>query len=158
MNRVTLLLLAAVAMTASRPAMSQVLTAPSSQSTKVITAPPESRLEIYGSVQPDPLLRYRLWPAPADRIEENAVVLISRAVILQLQVSRKTKQQFLDNFNTWMNMPLAELPKQDVHDLLARYDSALREVDRAQDLMQINYPLQLCLLYTSDAADDSSVV
>ncbi len=102
-----------------------------------------NELTIHAAGQPDPMLRYRLWPDPALRRNENATTLVSRAIILDLQVPAEIQKRFAERFEEWSEMSIDELPVDDVRALLANYQSALHELERSENLMQIDYSLQL---------------
>jgi hypothetical protein len=74
---------------------------------------------------------------------DDSSSLVSRALILSLQVTPDTKKEFGERYNQWSEMPLDELPIDEVRELLGRYDSALNELGRAENLMGIAYNIQL---------------
>ena len=89
---------------------------------------------IQAAAQPDPMLRYRLWPEPELRKDENAAPLVSRAVILELQVSAETQKQFNERFQEWNEMSIDELPVDEVRALVGKYVAALGELQRSREL------------------------
>jgi hypothetical protein len=100
-------------------------------------------LALHAMQPPDPLLRYRLWPAPEHRRDENPAALVNRAVILSLQVSPDTKKDFVERYERWKEMPAESLPREEVRQLLSRYSHVFGELARCENLMRIDYNLQL---------------
>jgi len=144
MMRNSCLVVAALGLIAS-PALAQVEVSPSLQSDKPAEAkPPEPMvIVIHPKTQPDPLLRYRFWPAPEKRRGENPAAIVNRAVLLVSQRTQEQKTEFAEKYDKWSEMPIEELPKAEVRKLLTGYSSALNELARAENLMQIDYDLQL---------------
>ncbi|MGB0598942.1 MAG: hypothetical protein ACPGLY_19835 [Rubripirellula sp.] len=104
---------------------------------------PPNVLLISAKSQPDPMLRYRLWPAVEVRKRGNPAALVSRAVLLAANVSPKTKKQFAEKFSEWAELPLDQLPTEQVQNLLSPYAQALNELRRAENLFGIEYDLHL---------------
>lgn len=129
------------------PSQAQVEVSPSVQA-KNEPQPPKQVpkvIEISPMAQPDPLLRYRLWPAPERRQRENIAPLVSRAVLMAGTAPKSALQEFSDRNTEWSELSIDELPQDDVEELLAKYTSAsaIRELQRGENLMQIDYNLQL---------------
>lgn len=101
------------------------------------------RLALHPQAHPDPLLRYRLWPAPELRRHQNPAPMVTRAVILSLQVPANARKQFSQNYGDWADLPLDELPREEIHKVLDRYASALSELRRLENLVRLEYNLQL---------------
>lgn len=143
--RATTWLVLIVSVLFTTPVVAQVEVSPSLQSDEPVKAkPPEPQvIEISARSQPDPMLRYRFWPAPEKRRSENPSVLVNRAVLLVANRTEEAKQQFADKYEQWKDMPLDELPKEEMHSWLGNYASALGELSRAELLMTIDYDLQL---------------
>jgi hypothetical protein len=124
-------------------AEAQVLKSPKSQNPKSAAEPEPKQLTLYAEQQPDPLLRYRLWPAPEHRRDENPAPLISRAVILSLQGPSDMRQEFEKSFNEWSNLPIDELPREQIRKVLGAYASTIKELRRTENLTRLEYNLQL---------------
>lgn len=122
---------------------SQVLVAPPLQGQPAAEETRSPELTIYAAELPDPLLTYRLWPEPGQRENENPMPLVNRAVILSLQVPAESKKRFAERYQDLIEMPADELPVDEVRAVLAPYESALRELRRAENMMRIDYPLKL---------------
>ncbi len=107
---------------------------------------------------PDPLLRYRLWPAAEKRRNASVDAIISRAIILTIQASHSessklwcwTQQPIAKQFQEWQTMPLAELPIARVKKHLSQYGFALDELKRGESLMRTDYELHLQDLTTPE--------
>ncbi|MDG2221085.1 MAG: hypothetical protein P8L85_06880 [Rubripirellula sp.] len=93
--------------------------------------------------QPDPMLRYRLWPAVELRKRGNPAALVSRALLLAATVSPETKKQFAESSSEWSDLSLEQLPVEQVQKLLSSYSFALNELRRAENLFGIEYDLHL---------------
>ena len=131
-------------------AWAQTLVSPALQDPKPDQPAPPNVLTVSAMDQPDPLLRYRFWPAPEKRRSENPAVLVSRAVMLSLQGRPETRKEFVDRFNEWAEMSAKDLPVQEVRKVLDAHDSALRELQRAENLMRLDYNIQLDQLSASE--------
>lgn len=144
MSRLTLLLLWTMA-ACSQPILSaQVLTSPDKSQAKKENASSAGKvLTVHAAAPPDPILRYRMWPAPEHRIRDNANTIVNRAVILTLQVPPKSRSDLADRFSEWSEMPIDELPIDDVQKVLAQYHTALSELGRVENVMMIEYDIQL---------------
>lgn len=103
--------------------------------TKVLTLHPKD--------QPDPLFRYRLWPAPEKQLEKNPAALISRAVMLSLQMPPESREEFGERFSEWAEMSAEDLPLEDVRRVINQGSAALGELERAENLMRLDYNVQL---------------
>jgi hypothetical protein len=129
---------------------SQALVSPSLQEKPTQESTAVKELVIHAADQPDPMLRYRFWPDAGQRKSENATPLVSRAIILELQVSPEIQKRFAERFEQWNEMPIDELPVEEVRALLENYRAALQELERSELLMQTDYPLQLEEMSTAE--------
>lgn len=124
---------------------SQVLLVPQSDTTQP-EVPEPTKVELmvmHAKAAPDPLLRYHFWPLADQRRDENAMPLVSRALMLSLQVSDEAKAKFSERYGTLMETPLKDFPQAEVRDLLSAYSAALGEMKRTENLMGLDYGLQL---------------
>lgn len=128
----------------------QTLVSPALQSPKPEQPAPPNVLRLFPMDQPDPLLRYRLWPAPEKRLTENPAAIVSRAVILSLQPSLEIRTEFDERFQEWAEMPIEDLPQSEVRRVLSSRLSALNELQRAENLMSLEYNVQLDHLSASE--------
>ncbi|MEM8666394.1 MAG: hypothetical protein AAGG48_02690 [Planctomycetota bacterium] len=106
-------------------------------------ASPVKTLTVTAAAQPDPMLRYRFWPAPETRRQQNPAALISRAVLLATNATPEAKKRFNDYYVEWSDVPLSDLPVDEARKVLAGYESSLLELQRAENFMVIDYDLHL---------------
>ena len=104
---------------------------------------PSSTITLYAMPQTDPLFRYRLWPAPESRRQINPTPLITRALLLENQVPPDVRKEFNRKQGDWAELPLDRLPREEIRRLLSGYESVFRELRRAENLMQLDYDIQL---------------
>lgn len=110
-------------------------------------------LRLHPAAEPDPALRYRLWPASEDRLDENPMTFINRAVLLVSERHRGSPEAIRESAEMaqqWREMPLDELPKREVEQYLSRYEQALKELARAENRMDVSYDLDLGELSVSE--------
>ncbi len=114
---------------------------------------PVKTLHVVPAAEPDPALRYVFWPAPEQRIQGNAAPFITRAIMLraEAEATAQMRQESTDRYNEWLEMPLSELPIEQVNDFLDRHaKAAFHELERAETLMGIDYDLRLRDLSSSE--------
>lgn len=128
---------------AAAAAEAQVMVSPKIQSSSSTDQPTPAVLAIHAMDQPDPLLRYRLWPAPQDRLHRNPAPLISRALILEIQRSSDARNEFSELYSQCTELSLDDLPRDQIRTVLDRHSATIRELRRAENLMQLDYDLQL---------------
>jgi hypothetical protein len=77
-----------------------------------------------------PVMRYRLVPAWNDTTNANAATQYHRAILTISQSMAHVPDQleFWEKFETWRTMPLDQLPRQEVEQVVQSFSSALREV------------------------------
>lgn len=121
------------------------------------TSATEILITITPAGAPDPLLRYRLWPAPETRRNVSVDAIISRAIILTIQASHSESSNSDAGTTTdrnevqdWQTMPLAQLPIAKVKKYLSQYGFALNELKRGESLMRTDYELYLQDLTTPE--------
>ncbi len=86
---------------------------------------PVRKLVVVPAAEPDPPLRDLVTPAFADLQPGNAAANYYRAVTL---LPKDAAVQFGDTQQSWVDLPLAELPREEVHKWLAHYRTSLEEV------------------------------
>lgn len=105
---------------------------------------------------PDPLLRYRLWPAAENWRNASVDAIMSRAIILTIQASKSTPGSNgdmvadRDEIQDWYTIPLAQLPIAKVKKHVSQYSFALAELKRGESLMRTDYDLNLQELTTPE--------
>lgn len=117
----------------------------------------EIQVTITPAGPPDPLLRYRLWPAAEKRRNASVDAIMSRAIILTTQASHSESTNSGADatadrkaIQEWQTMPLAELPIARVKKHLSQYGFALDELKRGESLMRTDYELHLQDLTTPE--------
>ena len=107
------------------------------------TAPPR-KIQLRAATEPDPPLRLLFWPPMEDRINADAMPLISRALLLEEQTNNQEGlyKNWIDFYNRVSELPLEELPTEEVENQLGRYSSVFQELERAENLMRIRYDLR----------------
>jgi hypothetical protein len=87
---------------------------------------PGRRLSIHPAVEPRPALKYRLLPAPYERKPGDAATLYKTAALLLAEC----RDASLDaRIREWGKAPIAELPRADVAEAVARFSDVLRHVE-----------------------------
>lgn len=76
--------------------------------------------------EPVPALRYLLLPELADQVPGNAAVVYHRA--LALKAAARLERDLDDRIERWLELPLAEVPREEVRKALASYEPILREL------------------------------
>lgn len=92
-------------------------------------APPEEviRVVIRPAAAPVPALKYQFLTTYRDQIPGNAVIYYGRAA----QMGMKNLGGPEEKVWTWMEMPLKDLPREEVRLLLRPYHNVFRELERA---------------------------
>lgn len=109
--------------------------------------PSKTKFRLHPAAEPDPALRYRLWPSVASQRSDDAVPFITRALLLQRQAihaNDASARDFTENFNRFSEAALDELPLEELRSFVTRYgETALQELSRAENRMGSNYDLSL---------------
>ncbi|MFK8112215.1 MAG: hypothetical protein AB8B91_08420 [Rubripirellula sp.] len=128
--------------------VSPAITAPKTKE-KVAVSP--RSITLHPQQQPDPMLRYRFWPAPEKQLQQRAMPIISRALILSLQVNTDAKQAVVDRFVdlSW-TQDGSDFPVEEIRAQIAPFRFALKELGHAENRMQTQYDLQLDQLTASE--------
>ena len=120
----------------------QVMLSPAFEDSQQPEQEPSSEsIAISGQAINEPLLRHRFWPAPELRRQRNAMVAVNRAIILAGQVPAKNKRQFLQQYESWSQLPFDQLPIEDAKALLLPFELAIRELRRGENWMNVSYDL-----------------
>ncbi len=115
--------------------------------------PKPTVLKIHACGEPDPALRFRFWPAPANRRNENPIPFVSRAILLSLKAMNDpaSRKEFSDRYSEWSEMPIDKLPRDEVRTFIQRFGGTpLSELARAENLLRIDYDLQWDKLSTAE--------
>ncbi len=141
----------------------QVLLSPAFDDREEANAEPEkpesTTFRLHPAVEPDPALRYRLWPAVAAQRGDEAIPFISRALLLQYQAIHQddaSAQDFMEKYETFSDASIDELPREELRAFLKRYgELALKELARAENRMGLTYDLGLSELSVSESVSTS---
>jgi hypothetical protein len=87
------------------------------------------RMEVDPAAEPRPALRYQLRPGVADQVPGNAAIDYQRALI-QLRDTR-VEEESGDKIQDWLDIPLHEMPGEEVRALLRGYETTLDATTRA---------------------------
>lgn len=127
----------------------QTLLSPSLQEAKEPAEKTEEKIPtitIHAAGEPDPALRYRFWPAPSVRTNNSPTPFVNRAILLAMQKrnDEASRKVFFEGYDKWDEMPLAELPREEVTTFLNRFGGeALKEFARAENDLRVDYDLKL---------------
>ncbi len=110
----------------------------------------ENKVTLYPKAAPDPLLEYPLWPMPVNRKAANPMPRINRAIILLSQLPDDVKREFNQNYESFADLPLDQFPIAKAKEVLAKHSAVLNEVAIAENLMALEYDLQLEQLSASE--------
>ncbi|TWU46283.1 hypothetical protein Poly51_56790 [Rubripirellula tenax] len=93
---------------------------------------------------PDPMLRYRFWPAAEHRQDRDPMPGVLRALILMhsavANAADDEPNEYEQHFQ-WNELPLDQLPVDDVHRSLDRFNTSINELMRIENAMKIHYDL-----------------
>jgi hypothetical protein len=80
-------------------------------------------LSVTPAPEPDPALRYLLLPPFTEQTEGNAASLLYMATTISQQVERP--EDLNNNLNDWLELNVADLPRERIEQHLKKYDQAL---------------------------------
>lgn len=91
---------------------------------------PNYRITFAAADPQPPILRYALLPRESERQPGNAAPLYYRAILSasQAQSALPSSQKFWNDWDKWMNMPMSEIPADEVEQALAPFQQALQEM------------------------------
>ncbi len=88
------------------------------------------RMTVSPAEEPYHALRYRLLPHELDLKPGNAAASYRRALLLFRQSQESFQREFYERYEKWREMPLAELPVDEVRRTLGGFGGLLLEVER----------------------------
>lgn len=106
--------------------------------------------QLHPASEPDPALRYRFWPAREDQVASNPVPFVNRAIIM---LQSRESSEFWQQYQEWAEvarMPLEALPIAEIKEALAAQERPLNELQRAENLMDLEYDLRMQELTVSE--------
>jgi len=95
------------------------------------------KLSIHPALPPAAALEYPLLPRFVDQYPGNAATLYIK--VATLMADRKEPQEYWDKIDRWREMPLAELPRGEIHDRLVGYTTILDMVRMASRREQCDW-------------------
>ncbi|MCO8124688.1 hypothetical protein NHH03_23315 [Stieleria sp. TO1_6] len=109
-------------------------------------------IQLAAQQQPDPLLRYRLWPAPEYRRPRPAMVAVNRALLLVSQVSPREKRQFLQQYDQWSASAIDEIPLEQAKAICQPFATAISVLRSGENWMDLAYDLGIEEMSTREKA------
>ncbi|MCA9137159.1 MAG: hypothetical protein KDB00_10380 [Planctomycetales bacterium] len=121
----------------------QVMLSPAFNQPKVDAevSEPIRSLTLHPQGQPDPVLRYRLWPAPEKRRYRATMTAVNRALLLVGQVPTSDKQRFLDHYDTWSAASFDQFPVADAKADVLPFETAIAVLRSGENWMDTHYDL-----------------
>ncbi len=107
---------AIVAATASAAQTSKAATKPAADTPRVV------KMTIHPAKAPQPALKYQLLPELLDQTPGNAAILYGTTAMLARAANKK---ELKDKFYDWLDMPLDELPRNEVLSALGSFQEVL---------------------------------
>ena len=92
------------------------------------------------AAEPDPPLKFSLLTPYAQQQSGNGAIFYYRALLL---IPRDEKSQFSDAQQAWLDLPLSELPQDEVKEWLGGFDGSLYELQQAALRDNCDWDLQL---------------
>lgn len=101
---------------------------------------PVVALSIHPAPEPQPALRYRLLPPVSELQPGNAALLYDTAILI---VSERSEAEELGKVRDWLDVPTAELPREEVQSALYALQHATRYLDLAARRESCDWQLPL---------------
>lgn len=102
--------------------------------------PPTVKLVLRPAAEPRPALRYRLLPGLLEQKPGNAAVVYNK---IGLYLGNEGRQKLDDQTAKWQEVPLADLPREEVRKLLAANRQVLDDLDLAARRERCDWELPL---------------
>lgn len=115
----------------------------SAQSKTEKDEPPTTRLVLHTAGEARPALKYQLLPGLLERKAGNAAVLYNKIAIYKSHESGKHSDEVQDDIARWLEMPLRDLPQQEVAGTLERFSHVLRDLKLAGRRADCDWQLPL---------------
>jgi hypothetical protein len=100
------------------------------------------RLTLTPTHAPAPSLRHRLLPDPRDQVPGNAATLYYRSLATLVENRVLLQELQSDNWRNWLEMPLQELPLEEVRSQVRRMRHLLHEVELGAKRRQCDWHLE----------------
>jgi hypothetical protein len=101
---------------------------------------PTTKLILRPAAEPRMALKYQFLPGVLDRRPGNAAVLYNKIAI---DLAGKEWDEAQEKASGWLKQPLADLPREEVANVLSRYDHVLRDLRLAARREQCDWQLPL---------------
>ncbi len=85
------------------------------------------------AVEPNPPLRFRFAAASTDLKPGNSVPFIYRAIVMLGGEAGEHNRKFTEGYDRFSERPLADLPRDEVRELLGQYRSVFAQLERAAE-------------------------
>ena len=97
--------------------------------------PQEIQLTLTPAAEPVPALKYELLPGPLERKPGNGATNYYRAMLhvqeLMSFLPKEEREKFYQDYDTWFDKPLKDLPKEELEKWVGYYRNALEETKAA---------------------------
>ena len=103
------------------------------------------------AVEPTPPLRYRFVASSADLKPGNSVPFLYRAIVGLGGENGERDRKFVEGYDRFSELPLDQLPKDEVRSLLAGYGHIFKELERAAEREQTDWSWRLGELTGTEA-------
>jgi len=81
------------------------------------------KLNVSPSAEPDPAMKYSLFPEYLKQKPGNAAPYYYRALLAFAESDDQRDRKFYDKYSKWMDDPVSQLPKEEVRKVLRSFDS-----------------------------------
>jgi hypothetical protein len=99
-------------------------------------------LTLTPAAEPVPALKYKLLPPEMNLTEGNAATFYYRA-ILAMPSNDDQSSQYPEKLQKWSDMPMEQLPKDEIRDVLRHYRTALEELQTASTRHDCDWSLEI---------------
>ncbi len=139
MNHLFISLLPAIALLVCRPASADQPQPAAPVNDEVLT----TKLVLHPAAEPTPALKYQLLPTLLDRKPGNAALIYNKVgQTLGAGTPLETLEK-LNKLHNWLEMPVADLPRDEVRKLISGYTNEFKQLDRAARYRECDWELPL---------------
>ena len=129
-------------------AWSEVVAVQSSPPATQSTPPPDKpmliKMTVTAQAAPDPAMKYQLLPTLSEQTPGNAVLMYHMAQQVMPRAHDSTlAEERRDQVVKYLDLPLSELPRQEVSDFLGSYSGALRQIETGAMRKDVDWGLPL---------------
>lgn len=105
--------------------------------------PVTTKLVLQPAPQPRLALKYQLLPGMLDRKPGNAAVTYNKIALWVAQRPEESRRADWERISNWLDMPLADLPKDEVRRTMSHFGVALADLDLAARRQDCDWQLPL---------------